>query len=486
MVRITTSFSRFEVHYSGEIMQDHIFRMYDVRGIVGKDFLLEDVTQFARALAYYYRTHGVDVQKVSLCMDERDHSPLIKQKLITELLDAGISVIDCGLAPTPVSYFSEYWLPVQGAIMITASHNPSEYNGLKISLHKQAICGADLQVLKTYFFQKKSVAGAQKGTYSTYALIPDYIQYLKRLFPHLVGLNKKFAFDCGSGATAAVVPELCRVMEWSQATVLSGIPGVAYRTHEADPSVPETMQELAAYAREHSIEFGMGFDGDGDRMGVVFADGTLIAGDRLLAVLAEPIFKTHAGANVVAEIKCSNGLTELVEQWQGTLHHCPAGRTFIKKAMAEHQALVAGELSCHFFFHDRYFGFDDGIYAALRLIEHVEVSQKSLSLLLSVFPDKQNSPELRISCPLDKAPKVIDGVAQFFAARSDARLTTIDGIRVDCAEGWGIVRASNTQPVICLRFEANTTQGLEHIKQEFVESLKPYFSKEFLEQHITW
>lgn len=467
-------------------MQDHIFRMYDVRGIVGKDFLLDDVPQFARALAYYYRTHGNNVHTVSLSMDERDHSPLIKKSLITELLAAGISVIDVGLAPTPVSYFSEYWLPIQGAIMITASHNPSEYNGLKISLHKQAICGADLQTLKNYFFEKKSFSSKHTGTYSTYGLIPEYIEYLKKLFPHLVGLQTNIAFDCGSGATAAVVPDLCKAMSWTQATVLSGVPGVAYRTHEADPSVPETMQELAQYAREHTIEFGIGFDGDGDRMGTVFADGTLVAGDRLLAVLAQPIFEENQGAGLVAEIKCSNGLTELVQQWGGVLNHCPAGRTFIKKAMAEHQALVAGELSCHFFFHDRYFGFDDGIYAALRLIERVVLSQKSLSLLLSVFPDKQNSPELRITCALDKAPAVINGVTQFFAARKGTKLTTIDGVRVDREERWGIVRASNTQPVICLRFEANTIQGLEDIKQEFVESLKPYFSKEFLEQQITW
>ncbi len=467
-------------------MQDHIFRMYDVRGIIGKDFLLDDVAQFARALAYYYRAHGNDVRTVSLSMDERDHSPLIKGYLVKELMAAGISIIDIGLAPTPVSYFSEYWLPIQGAIMITASHNPSEYNGLKISLHKNAICGLDLQILKKYFFEKKSVVQQVQGTYSTYSLVTEYIQYLKTLFPHLVDLQKKMVFDCGSGATAAVVPDLCRIMGWTNATVLSGVPGVVYRTHEADPTVPETMQELARYAQQNNIEWGMGFDGDGDRMGVVFADGSLVPGDYLLAVLTQPLFSLHKGSSLVAEIKCSNGLTELVEQWGGEVKHCPAGRTFIKKAMKEHQALAAGELSCHFFFHDRYFGFDDGIYAALRLIECVELSQKSLSLLLSVFPDKKNSPELRISCPLDKAPLVIQGVASFFEARGGVRLTTIDGVRVDTQEGWGIVRASNTQPVICLRFEANTAQGLEHIKQEFVESLKPYFSKEFLEQKISW
>lgn len=467
-------------------MQDHIFRKYDIRGIVGKDFSLTDVPVFARALAYYFHTHGMHVKTVSIAMDERDHSPVIKRLLIQELVVAGISVIDIGLVPTPVSYFSEYWLPIQAAIMITASHNPAEYNGLKICLHKKAICGDDLQLLKKYFVEKKSVTSAHVGVVSTYALVPDYIAYLKTLFAPLVGSKKKFVFDCGNGATAAVVPDLCKAMGWDNAVVLSGVPSVALRTHEADPTVHENMQELAHYLTDHDIEYGMGFDGDGDRMGVVRADGTLVPGDQLLAVMAEPIFETHPKAALVAEIKCSNGLTELVQAWGGSLYHCPAGRTFIKEAMEQHAALVAGELSCHFFFHDRYFGFDDGIYAALRLIERTETSQKLLAVLLSVFPEKQNSPELRISCPLDKAPLVITGVTKFFADRLGVRLTTIDGVRIDREYGWGIVRASNTQPVICLRFEASSVQDLELIKQEFVTSLEPYFSKEFLEQQITW
>lgn len=467
-------------------MQDHIFRMYDIRGIVGKDLLLHDVPTFARALAYYLYTHGTGVKTVSVAMDERNHSPLIKEHVVRELRAAGISIIDVGIAPTPVSYFSEYWLPVQAAIMITASHNPAEYNGLKISLHKQAICGSDLQLLKCYFLEQKSISADRVGDYTTYALVVDYIAYLKTLFSGLVGSKQPFVFDCGSGATAVVLPDLCRAMQWDNAIVLSGIPGAEHRTHEADPTVRENMQECITYLQQHDSAYGMGFDGDGDRMGAVLNDGSLVAGDRLLAVMARPIFELHPHATLVAEIKCSNGLTELVQEWGGVLHHCPAGRTFIKKAMAERGALVAGELSCHFFFHDRYFGFDDGIYAALRLIERLETSQKSLTMLLSVFPEKQNSPELRISCALDKAPAVIQGVTQFFAALAGAQLTTIDGVRVDHDYGWGIVRASNTQPVICLRFEANSVQGLEQIKQEFVTSLEPYFSKEFLEQQITW
>ncbi len=468
-------------------MQDHIFRMYDIRGIIGEDFSIDALPTFARALAYYYQHHGMHVRTVSIAMDERDHSPLIKEKIIPELLKAGISVIDIGLAPTPVSYFSDYWLPIQGSIMITASHNPHEYNGIKLSLHKKAICGSDLQQLKNYFLEQRSVTDqVNSGTYRTYALTDEYITYLATLFPHLKGNKKKIVFDCGSGATAAVLPQLCRAMGWHNAQLLSGIPGNQYRTHEADPTVKQNMEELVEHMHRHGSDVGIGFDGDGDRMDAVTEDGFLVPGDQLLAVMAQPLFEHYHDATMVAEIKCSNGLTELVEQWGGRLVHCPAGRTFIKKAMEQEQALVAGELSCHFFFHDRYFGYDDGIYAALRLLECIELSQKSLSMLVSIFPCKKNSPELRVACSLEKAPAVIHGVEEFFAAQHDVRLTTIDGVRVDRQGRWGIVRASNTQPVICLRFEANTEQDLEQIRKEFVDSLRPYFAKDFLEQQITW
>ncbi len=461
-------------------MQDHIFRMYDIRGIVGEELCVAQVYDCARAFALYALQLYPELTTVAVGMDGRVHSPAIKNEFIRGLQDSGLSVIFIGICPTPIISFAEYWLPVQAACMITASHNPKEYNGIKFFLNKQPLFNEDLQCVKALFKKQMYVIAEEKGLYQEHSLIPEYVSFLKRLFPHLVGSALRVVFDCGNGAVGAVLPAVCKAFEFSQASILYGDIDGTYPNHEADPSVAENMKDLQDEVLKTGAAVGIAFDGDGDRMGAVTASGNVVPGDRLLGVFSAALLADIPGATVVCDAKCSSGLQEYVERLGGYLVFSPSGHAFLRKAMECKKAVVAGELSCHFFFKDRYFGYDDGLYAALRLLELLEFSGKSLDEQVEMFPRRVSSPEFRIPCLQGEGVVMVAKVTERVRALTGVHISTVDGVRIALQEGWGLLRASNTQSVVCLCFESDSEKGLAVVRSFFIELLQEWYTRDFL------
>jgi phosphomannomutase/phosphoglucomutase len=353
-------------------------------------------------------------------------------------------------------------------------------------MHNQPVSGDAIQAILHLFKARKKFAAKTPGMYKEQLMVPEYIALLKRLFPHLVGLDMSVVFDTGHSAVGAVLPDLIKVMQWKNTHTLCAEVDSSLAIHEADPTSDNNVQDLKQAVQSQKALLGIGFDGDGDRMGAVTDEGHLLPGDRLLALFSKPLLQKLPGARIAFDIKCSSILNETIQKWGGRVHVSPSGHSFIKEAMRKHNAVLAGELSCHFFFNDRYFGFDDGIYAALRLLELLLHSQSTLAKLLKEIPHRENSPELRIACGRTSGSAIVQAVKQKFLTEKDVKITTIDGVRVDTQDGWGLVRASNTQPVICIRFESRTKDGLKRMREKFVQALEPCFEKEEIGKKITW
>lgn len=465
-------------------MNSTIFRQYDIRGKVGPEFTIEDSYTIARALAYYYKQQNPDSTTIAVGADGRTHSPAIKKQVCKALQDSGFNVLYIGTCPTPVLYFALNTLSVDGGIMITASHNGPAYNGFKISLGKQAIWGKQIQELKGLVEECKEHSAEQPGSYAEHELIPEYIAWIKQHFKHLVGFDKKFVIDCGNGAAGTVIPQLVTAMDWPNVEQLYCEVDGTYPNHEADPTVEENMLDVRNILQTTDNLFGVGFDGDCDRMAPMAKSGELVSGDKLLALYAQQVNKQYPGAGVVYDIKCSTGLTQLLSQWGMQPLVSPSGHSNIKDQMAQTGALLAGELSCHFFFKDRYFGYDDGFYAMLRLLELLQETGKTLDELLSVFPHRYATPELRVACPDEEKDTVVREVENYFVVQPNVRVDTIDGVRIETDEGWSLLRASNTQPVLCLRFEAATERALEQLQKELLEAMQPHFDVSELKKQL--
>jgi phosphomannomutase/phosphoglucomutase len=304
-------------------------------------------------------------------------------------------------------------------------------------------------------------------------------------FAHLQGTNIDTIIDCGNGTAGTIFPKLIQKMHFKNVKLLFEKVDGTFPNHEADPTVIENMQQLAQALKSNpEMTLGIGLDGDCDRMNPMTKNGFLVPGDQLLAVYAKPIIKKHPQAAVVFDIKASSSLIDLLKAWGAKDCISPSGHALIKQTMASHNAILAGELSCHLFFKDRYFGYDDGIYGALRLIEIIQQTGKTLDELITIFPKQERSREIRMQCTDETKHDIVEHVKKMFMARKDAQTITIDGIRAQLEYGWGLIRVSNTQPVICLRFESHTKEGLQKIKHDFYKALQPYFKNSFLREQI--
>jgi phosphomannomutase / phosphoglucomutase len=467
-------------------MQKSIFRTYDIRGKVGSELILKDAYELGCALVSCFKRKMPDLKTIALAMDGRVHSQIIKDAIEKAFLDAGINVIFIGLCPTPVLYFSQYHLNVQAGIMITASHNPSDYNGIKMVVNKQPFFGDEIQNIYETFLNKDFIKSEQKGIVTSYDLIKEYISFLVEEFSHLLGTTRNLIFDCGNGTASTVIPELIKQMEWHSAQLLCSDITQTDHKHEADPSVKDNMQDLTEAVNKRYEALGIAFDGDADRMGAISEDGQFVSGDTLLACYAQQILKKIPGATIVCDGKCSSGLKEIITKAGGNLTISKTGHAFIKQAIQKSKAVFAGELSCHFFFNDRYFGYDDGIYAALRLIEILELTQQRLIDLVADFPYRISSPELRIECPDGKGVEIVEAAKKYFSQQKDLQMSTLDGVRIEKTSGWGLLRSSNTQSMVCLRLEAESDEGLADIKRDFMNALSLSYTKEDLERKITW
>lgn len=464
-------------------MQLNIFREYDIRGIVGSELVIEECYDLARAIVTYLRAKNPTLTTVIVGRDGRLHSTAIWQQIVAGITQLGYDVIDIGVCPTPAAYFAVHHLGIQNMLMITASHNPGEYNGIKL----WDLAGPHIRAIRDLFAAKTFIApiGAP-GSITNYPILPHYLDCLEEKFSHLKGIAVNAIFDCGNGAAGTMIADLIARMGWQNTELLYEAVDGTFPNHEPDPTVAEHMNVLASMLRvSDTYTLGIGFDGDCDRMNPMTHTGHLVPGDHMLALFAKSVLATHPNAAVVCDIKSSGSLIDVLKSLGAVPCIAASGHANIKSVIKENHAMLGGELSCHFFFHDRYFGFDDGIYAALRTIEMVHQAGTTLEALLQSIPHKVSSPEIRIACAAHGDNlAIVESIKQIFAARTDLELITIDGIRAHMDYGWGLLRASNTQPVISLRFESDSAAGLKRVKEEFFLLLTPYFDEHLLRTKI--
>ncbi len=447
----------------------HIFRQYDIRGVWGEDLTGEIVYAIGRAMAFrlYERFDGKKGLKVTVARDVRLSSPAMLSAISQAFMESGIDVIDLGACPTPVQYFSLFRMPVDGGAMITASHNPAQFNGLKLSIGTETIYGSEIQRIREYIAQEKAVNGS--GALVKHNILPEYMQYMKDQFGPLDGV--KAVLDCGNGAASLVAPELFMSMG-IETIPLYCTPDGTFPNHHPDPVLPENIKDLISTVLKEKADVGIGYDGDGDRIGVVDGDGEIIWGDRLLSLFARQVLREHPKAAVIGEVKCSQSLYDDIEARGGVPMMWKTGHSLIKSKMKETGALLAGEMSGHIFFKDRYFGYDDAVYASLRLVEALRRNGPPYSVkrLLNGLPRTSVTPEIRVDCPDDRKFAVVEQIKEELGREHP--IIDIDGVRVRYDRGWGLVRASNTQPALVLRFEALDDDFLEKMRQDVEGKLK--------------
>ncbi len=443
------------------MLNPEIFRQYDIRGIAGKDMNAEDVMLLGRAIGTYLQQQGN--RYVAVGRDCRVSSDEYSAHLIQGLTAAGCRVVDIGICTTPVSYFAVRHLQTQGSIMVTASHNPPEYNGFKICSGIDSVFGEELQKIRRIIADGAFESG--RGSTESYDILTPYIDYMLQN----INLQRplRVGVDAGNGtAGLTAVPVLkglgCEVHELY--TELDG----TFPNHEADPTVVENMADLVALVKERQLDVGIGFDGDGDRLGVVDADGSLVFGDQMMIVFSREILSRKPGATFISEVKCSQTMYDDISAHGGQAIMWKTGHSLIKKKMKEVRAELAGEMSGHMFFADRYYGYDDAVYAACRLLEILAAQGRTIGQLLADVPKTFNTPEIRVDCADHIKFEVVRQATEYFQQREN--VIDIDGARILFGDGWGLVRASNTQPALVLRFEALSEKRLSEIRQT-VESV---------------
>ncbi|MEO0131535.1 MAG: phosphomannomutase/phosphoglucomutase [candidate division WOR-3 bacterium] len=455
-------------------MNPEIFREYDIRGVAEKDLTDEVVKCIGQAYGTYVQDNGV--KEILVGRDVRLSSERIRNILVDALLSTGCDVTDLGLVPTPIFYFSAFAYDKNAGVMITGSHNPKEFNGFKLSLNKSTIYGGEIQKLRQIIEKRSFRTG--KGQLRFINPIPDYIKYITDRIKIKSGL--KVAFDPGNGTAGVVIEELFSRLK-VEAVFMNLTPDGNFPAHLPDPTIPEYMKDLCALVRELDCDLGIGYDGDADRIGAVDEMGRIVWGDKLLAIFAQDIIKRYPKAKFVCEVKCSDGLVEFINKLGGELIMWKTGHSLIKAKMKETGALLAGEMSGHMFFADEYFGYDDAIYASVRLIKIIAESEESLSSLVAKIPYYYSTPEIRVPCPDELKFKIAEEIKKHFT-RNHFKVLDIDGARVSFTDGWGLLRASNTQPVLVLRFEARSKERLSEIQQMFYEQLVKFLKippKEF-------
>ena len=442
-------------------MNPEMFREYDIRGIAGKDMTEDDVLLIGKGVGTFLKGHGCS--KLTVGRDCRLSSDLYSEKVIQGLLSTGCDVIDIGVCPTPVLYFSIQHLDQEGGVMVTASHNPGEYNGFKLCMGLDSIHGEDIRKILGIINEKSFAQG--KGSLSTADVVTPYKIFIENNIT--ISRPIKVGVDAGNGTAGVVAVPILKNLNCEVYDIYCDMDGT-FPNHEADPTVAKNMQDLITLVKEKELDVGIGYDGDGDRIGIVDEKGNIVFGDKLIIIFAREILSRKPGATFISEVKCSKTMYDDIEKHGGRAIMWKTGHSLIKKKMKEEKAELAGEMSGHMFFADRYFGFDDATYASCRLLEILTKTGKKISELLSDVPQTFTTPEIRVECPDDRKFAVVQKVTDFF--REQYNVIDIDGVRVLFEDGWGLVRASNTQPALVLRFEAISEVRLSEIRN-LIESV---------------
>lgn len=442
-------------------MDSKAFREYDIRGVVGEEINDGDVVLLGRAYGTYMAEQGK--RHIVVGRDCRLSSDQFRDFLIEGLLSTGMDVVDVGICPTPVFYFAIRHLNREGGMMITASHNPPEYNGFKVCNGYDTISGAEIQRLKLIMEKGDFVSG--KGTVSSYDIISPYTTYIIENIN--IERSIRVGLDAGNATGGPVALPLLRKLGCEVYPIYCEMDGT-FPNHEPDPTVLENLRDLIDLVRRERLDVGIAYDGDCDRLGVVDHNGDIVYGDKLMIIFAREILSRKPGATFIAEVKCSKTLYEDIEKRGGRIIMWRTGHSLIKAKMKEVNADLAGEMSGHMFFKDRYFGFDDGIYASCRLLEILSKTGKTIPELLDDIPSTYTTPEIRVDCPDEVKFDVVEKAKELFLSEG-YKVIDVDGARIVFPDGWGLVRASNTQPVLVLRYEADTRERLEEIRK-IVES----------------
>ncbi|MBD9483129.1 phosphomannomutase/phosphoglucomutase [Pseudomonas sp. PDM14] len=436
-----------------------IFRAYDIRGVVGDTLTEEAAYWIGRAIGSESLAKGEP--NVAVGRDGRLSGPQLVQQLIQGLLDCGCQVTDIGMVPTPVLYFATHVLEGKSGVMLTGSHNPPDYNGFKIVIAGDTQANEQIQALKTRIDNNDLASGT--GSVEQLDILDRYFKQIR----DDIALAKpmKVVVDCGNGVAGVIAPRLIEALGCSVIPLFCDVDG-NFPNHHPDPGKPENLVDLIARVKAEGADLGLAFDGDGDRVGVVTNKGEMVFPDRLMMLFAKDVVSRNPGADIIYDVKCTRRLGALISGYGGRPVMWKTGHSLIKKKMKETGALLAGEMSGHIFFKERWFGFDDGIYSAARLLEILSQDKRDAEHVFSAFPSDISTPEINITVTDENKFRLIDSL-QRDGVWGEANLTTLDGVRVDYPKGWGLVRASNTTPVLVLRFEAETEDELSRIKEVF-------------------
>ncbi|MBD2837073.1 phosphomannomutase/phosphoglucomutase [Pseudomonas sp. JM0905a] len=440
-----------------------IFRAYDIRGVVGDTLTTETAYWVGRAIGSESLARGES--NVSVGRDGRLSGPELVQALIQGLLDCGCQVSDVGMVPTPALYYAANVLAGKSGVMLTGSHNPPDYNGFKIMVAGETLANEQITALHTRIQNNDLASGV--GSVEVVDVLDRYFREIRDDIA--MARPMKVVVDCGNGVAGVIAPQLIEALGCTVIPLYCDVDGT-FPNHHPDPGKPENLEDLIAKVKEEKADLGLAFDGDGDRVGVVTNEGTIIYPDRLLMLFAKDVVSRNPGADIIFDVKCTRRLTSLISGYGGRPVMWKTGHSLIKKKMKETGALLAGEMSGHIFFKERWYGFDDGIYSAARLLEILSQDKRDAELVFSAFPKDVSTPEINITVTDESKFRLIERL-QREANWGEANLTTLDGVRVDYPKGWGLCRASNTTPVLVLRFEADTEEELERIKQVFRSQL---------------
>ncbi len=437
----------------------HVFREYDIRGLVQNELTPAFAEQLGRGFGKYLLEKNPGAQSIVLGRDHRTSSAPLAAAFSKGVRSHGIAVIAIGVVPTPLTYFAAHTLPVDGLCMITGSHNPPEYNGFKIGIGKTTLAGPEVQELKARTLAAQD--GGRGADESEHDAITPYIHFIVQSLG-LAQRPLKVVCDAGNGTGGMVGPRLLRALGHHVIELFCELDGT-FPNHHPDPTVEENLKDLQRKVLETKADLGIAWDGDADRVGAVDENAQILWGDQLMILFSRDVLRDKPGAAIVSEVKCSQSLYDDIAKHGGRAIMWKAGHSLIKAKMKEEHALLAGEMSGHIFFKHRYYGFDDGIYSAARLLELIARDGRKLSAMQDGVPKTWASPEIRFDFPEEKKFRAVELAKE--RLRKQGRTIEVDGVRVIIDGAWGLVRASNTQPLLVLRWEAQSEQKLAEIRQ---------------------
>ncbi|PXX13642.1 phosphomannomutase [Nitrosomonas ureae] len=436
-----------------------IFKAYDIRGIVGKTITVENVERIGHAIGSEARARNLSA--IAIGRDGRLSGTELSQALARGIRNSGIDVVDVGMVATPMLYFAAHQLCQYSGVMVTGSHNPPEYNGFKIVLGGQTLAAETIQALRIRIENNDLTNGT--GNYSEQTIVSAYLERITQD----IQLNRplKIVVDCGNGVAGAFAPALYRGLGCQVTELFCDVDG-SFPNHHPDPSVPENLSDVIHALRTTDAEIGLAFDGDGDRLGIVTKNGNIINADRQLMLFAADVLSRNPGGKIIFDVKCTRNLAPWISKHGGIPVMWKTGHSFIKAKLIEEKALLAGEMSGHLFFKERWYGFDDGLYAGARLLELMS-RVADINATLNDLPDSLNTPEIQVRTAEGENHALIAQLQQQAVFSNPQQVITIDGLRVEYSDGFGLARASNTTPVIVLRFEADNEAALKRIQEDF-------------------